>query len=133
MAAKSQYVKLNNLLVYNSTIPTIEVKLDDTYNGAHRYRVRMAKGFNTKKQCIEYSKNTSVIQFIQKDTNGTFKEGFQSEQLVLILLDRIKKLNEVFPCEQNEKQIQALEMFLEACKERVDERLSRGVMGELKK
>ena len=56
-----------------------------------------------------------------------------SEQLALILLDRVKKLNERYPSEQNDKQIEGLTMYLQACKDRVEERINRGVMGELKK
>ena len=35
--------------------------------------------------------------------------------------------------EQNNKQIEGLTMYLQACKERIDDRINRGVMGELKK
>ena len=59
--------------------------------------------------------------------------GWQSEQLALILLDRVKKLNAKYPSDQNSKQIEGLEMYLAACKERIEERINRGVMGELKK
>lgn len=67
-----------------------------------------------------------------KHEDGTITPGWQSEQLALILLDRVKKLNEKFPCEQNAKQVAALEAYLDACKERIDDRLSRNVMGDLK-
>jgi hypothetical protein len=59
--------------------------------------------------------------------------GLQSEQIVLALLDRHKKLNDRFPSQQNAKMISGLEIFLAACKDRVQERINRGVMGELKK
>lgn len=58
--------------------------------------------------------------------------GVQSEQLVIILIDRHKKLNSRFPSPQNEKMLLGLQMFLDACKERVDERIKNGVMGQLK-
>lgn len=73
------------------------------------------------------------IQFVHKASDGTITPGLQSEQLVIALIDRHKKLNERFPSVHNEKMIQGLEIFLEACKERIDDRISRGVMGELKK
>ena len=59
--------------------------------------------------------------------------GLQSEQIVIALIDRTKKLNNVYPSLQNEKMIEGLQMFLDACQERVQERIERGVMGELKK
>lgn len=75
---------------------------------------------------------TTTLQFVQKNEDGTVIPGLQSEQLALILLDRVKKLNAKFPHPTNEKQIAGLEMYLDACKERVQERIDRGVMGELK-
>lgn len=74
-----------------------------------------------------------MIQFIQKLDDGTVIPGLQSEQLVLMLIDRHKKLNARFPSAQNEKMIQGLEMFLDASRERVEDRMNRGVMGDLKK
>ena len=68
-----------------------------------------------------------------RNDDGSITPGLQSEQLALILLDRVKKLNERYPSEQNDKQIEGLTMYLQACKDRVEERINRGVMGELKK
>ncbi|WP_159461422.1 hypothetical protein [Dysgonomonas massiliensis] len=51
----------------------------------------------------------------------------------MALLDRAKKLNGRFPSEYNKKMIEGLEMFLEACKDRVQDRIDRGVMGKLEK
>lgn len=80
----------------------------------------------------KYVDATDTIQFVHKHEDGTVTPGWQSEQLALILLDRVKKLNEKFPCEQNAKQVTALEAYLDACKERIDDRLNRNVMGDLK-
>lgn len=100
------------------------------YTGAHRYRARMCAGFVNGK--TKYVDATDTIQFVHKHEDGTITPGWQSEQLALILLDRVKKLNEKFPCEQNAKQVEALEAYLDACKERIDDRLDRNVMGDLK-
>ena len=80
----------------------------------------------------KYVDATDTIQFVHKHEDGTVTPGWQSEQLALILLDRVKKLNEKFPCEQNAKQVAALEAYLDACKERVEDRINRNVMGDLK-
>lgn len=74
-----------------------------------------------------------MLQFIQKADDGTVTPGLQSEQIVIALLDRQKKLNARFPSSHSDKAICGLEMFLDAQRERVQERISRGVMGELKK
>lgn len=117
--------------VFPSKEKTIQVINDATYGGAHCYIIRECLGFKDGK--TSYVDSKQVIQFIQKLDDGTVIPGLQSEQLVLMLIDRHKKLNARFPSAQNEKMIQGLEMFLEASRERVEERINRGVMGELKK
>ena len=130
MALKKKYQTIEELLVYPSLEPTIEVIPDDGFDGAHRYRAQMCAGFVNSK--TKYVDAADTIQFVHKHEDGTVTPGWQSEQLALILLDRVKKLNEKFPCEQNAKQVAALEAYLDACKERIDDRLNRNVMGDLK-
>lgn len=117
--------------VFPSEEKTIEVVYDKTYGGAHCYIMRECLGFADG--MTSYTGNSQVIQFIQKLDDGTVIPGVQSEQLALVLLDRHRKLNRRFPSPQNAKMIQGLELFLEASRERVEERMKRGVMGDLKK
>lgn len=133
MATKKLFETVENLIVFPSTEPTIEVIPTDGYNGAHRYRAKMSVGFNKKTNSAEYIDKTDTIQFVQKNEDGTMIPGWQSEQLALILLDRVQKLNAKYPSPQNEKQIEGLQMFLDACRERIEDRMNRGVMGDLKK
>lgn len=99
--------------------------LDDT---GHLYVLQNFKGYQQG-----YSNSAVTISFIKKLEDGTLIEGLQSEQLVEMLIHRTTLLNSKFPSSQFSKMIQGLEMFLEACKERVDDRIERNVMGELKK
>lgn len=117
--------------VYPSEEKTIRVVYDETYGGAHCYIMRECLGFADG--VTSYTGNEQVVQFIRNLDDGTVIPGIQSEQLALVLLDRHKKLNARFPSPQNEKMITGLEMFLEACKERVQGRMERGVMGKLEK
>ena len=126
ISSRKKYVPVKDLKVYPSNKETIEVNPDDGFNGAHRYRAQMCAGFVNGK--TKYVDATDTIQFVHKHEDGTVTPGWQSEQLALILLDRVKK----FPCEQNAKQVAALEAYLDACKERIDDRLNRNVMGDLK-
>lgn len=130
--------------VFPSEVKTIitMVPAGDPYNGAHRYAMVNCLGFEggqTKYQFERSGESEEVfpkgqmIQFIEKMDDGAVIPGVQSEQLVYVLLDRHKKLNARFPSPQNEKMIAGLEQFIEACRERVQERIDRGVMGELKK
>jgi hypothetical protein len=124
-------MKQLNFQVFPSEEKTISVEDDIIYGGAHKYEIQNSLGFNNGKAELHDSKQT--IQFVQKNDDGIMIPGVQSEQLAFILLDRCKKLNARFPSTHNEKMIIGLEMFLIACQERVEERIARGVMGELKK
>ena len=124
----------NNFLeatVYPSDVPTIAVAPDADYGGAHLYTFINSIGFKDGE--AQYHDSTQNIQFVQKNEDGTMIPGIQSEQLVIALIDRHKKLNARFPSPQNEVMISCLEGFLQACKERVDDRINRNVMGNLKK
>lgn len=127
----AECVKSVDAMVYPSDELTISVVDDAIYGGAHCYVMRECIGFNDGKP--QYVESEQVIRFVQKNDDGTMIPGLQSEQLVLALLDRHEKLNARFPSEQNAKMIAGLQMFLEACKERIKERMERGVMGKLKK
>jgi hypothetical protein len=116
--------------VYPSERRTIIAYHDDTYGGAHRYAVQKSVGFENGE--TKYVADMAEIRFVQKDPDGTVQPGLLSDQLVLVLIDRHQKLNAAFPSEHNEKAIAGLQQFLDAQRERVDERMSRGVMGELK-
>ena len=118
--------------VFPSKEKTILVANDEDYGGAHRYSFIGSKGFKDGKAEYDFS-SMQTIQFVQKNLDGSMTPGVQSEQLVIALLDRTKKLNAKFPSEQNEKMMVGLNMFLEACKERIEDRINRGVMGDLKK
>lgn len=116
--------------VFPSEENTITVSRDEIYGGAHYYQIKNCKGFNNGK--TEYDDTFQSIQFIQKEDSGEITAGLQSEQLVLVLIDRAVKLNNRFPSAQNEKMINGLQIFLDACRERVEDRINRGVMGNLK-
>lgn len=124
-------IKVLDKSVFPSDEKTIKVSPDKDYNGAHEYFIKNCLGFSDGK--TQYADSGQKIQFVQKNEDGSMIPGVQSEQLVIALIDRHEKLNARFPSAQNEKMIAGLQMFLDACKERVQERIDRGVMGDLKK
>jgi hypothetical protein len=118
--------------VYPSQMNTVILhEEDDVYGGAHCYSFTNCLGFAGGE--TQYTDSTQTIQFVQKLDDGRIIPGLQSEQIVIALIDRQKKLNARFPSSHSEKAIRGLETFLEAQRERVEERLQRGVMGDLKK
>ena len=117
--------------VFPSDEKTIHVTEDVDYGGAHKYTFNNCLGFSDGK--TQYNESSQTIQFVQKNKDGSMTPGLQSEQLVLALIDRQEKLNAIFPSPFNEKALVGLNMFLEAQRERVEDRMSRGVMGDLKK
>ena len=117
--------------VFPSEEKTISVEDCVEYGGAHKYTIENSIGFNNG--VAEYVDSNQTVQFVQKNADGTMIPGAQSEQLAFVLLDRCVKLNNRFPSSHNEKMITGLKMFIEACEERVQERINRGVMGQLQK
>lgn len=120
-----------NAVVFPSEKKTIWVENDPKYNGAHKYKVRDCLGFANDKTM--YGETYQTLQFVQKNEDGSIIPGLQSEQLALVMIDRAEKLNAAYPSEHNAKQIAGLKLFLEGCQDRIEERMARGVMGELKK
>lgn len=103
----------------------------DIYGGAHRYRFKLSEGY--KDGAAVYVDEYLEIHFVKKNDDGTMEAGLQNEQIIGALRDRHVKLNDRFPSEQNEEIIATLDKYLALCKARVDDRITRGVMGELKK
>lgn len=124
-------MKQLDALVFPSEEKTISVLDDENYGGAHFYSIRNCTGFVDGK--TQYLESEQCIQFVQKNDDGSMVPGLQSEQIVLMLIDRQEKLNARFPSEFHDKAIVGLQMFLQAQRERVESRIARGVMGDLKK
>lgn len=125
--------KVLDAKVFPSEDCTITVKDDAIYGGAHEYCIIESLGFDPVRHVAIHANTTQVIRFVHKPDDAPMEAGLQSEQLAYVLLDRCQKLNARFPSDHNTKMIAGLEMFLEACRERVQERIDRGVMGQLKK
>lgn len=117
--------------VYPSNEVTMFVNDSDGYGGAHDYLFKVTTGKKDGK--TEYLNEYESVQFVQKCDDGVIYAGAQDEQLIYILLDRIKKLNDKFPSVYNDKVIRGLKTALDGMEERVKDRLNRGVLGELKK
>lgn len=118
--------------VYPSTEQTIKVIENQKYGSAYAYSIKpMSKLENGK---IIYNENNPThLRFVQRLEDGTWAEGIQDEQLVYVLLDRIKKLDQKIPSAWNKMKIKALEIYLSACKGRVKQRIADGKFGTLKK
>lgn len=65
-----------------------------------------------------------------KEVGG--RNGFQNEELIAILIDRMNVLNAEFPSEENLHAIQSLQTALNALELRTKRREARGVEGERK-
>lgn len=119
--------------VFPSNDKTISVQPDPIYGGAHVYAVQHSLGFNPTTQQAETGKGYTILRFVYKpEGDAAMVEGLQSEQLILVVKDRLRKLNNKYPSKHNDKQMAGLDMFLEGCQDRIEERLSAGVMGQLK-
>ena len=117
--------------VFPSEEITIHVKEDDTYGGAHLYEFTESLGFNNGK--ADYISTKQRLQFVKKEEDGSMTAGIQSEQILIALIDRHKKLNDKFPSREGALAITKMEEALHWLEARVKERINRQVMGELKK
>lgn len=117
--------------VYPSVIASISVEVDDEYGGAHNYFFANCTGFEDGQ--TKYVNGSQEIQFVKKESDGTMTPGLQSEQLLIALIDRHKKLNAKYPSREGALAITKMEEALHWLEARVKERIQRGVMGELKK
>jgi hypothetical protein len=119
-------------VVFPSDERTIAVLEDDTYGGAHRYYITNCLGHKDGKTTYTPGEG-QTLQFVMKPANGEeVLPGIQSEQLIILLIDRTERLNAKFPCAENVEMIACLQGALDASKKRVQDRMAREVMGELK-
>jgi len=121
---------LKDLKVFPSDEATIGVYDDVDYGGAHEYKIKECAGFSDGK--TQYVDSYQYIRFVKKEKDGSMTPGLQSEQILLALIDRHKKLNAAYPSKYNEKMLEGMQMAIDAMQERVTDRMNRDVMGELK-
>lgn len=118
--------------VFPSKIQSVAVAEDDEYGGAHYYHFISSMGFEDG-EAKYTSEKSQGIQFIKKESDGTMTPGLQSEQLLIALIDRHKKLNAKYPSREGALAITKMEEALHWLEARVRERIDRGVMGKLEK
>lgn len=78
------------------------------------------------------------LQFIEKmpapgipdGTLATVNDGTTNEEVLAVLIDRIKVLNEKFPCKENAVALTHIETGLLWLEKRTRDRLARGVEGK---
>ncbi len=120
------------LKVFPSKEETISVEHDEKYSGAHKYEIVNCLGYDPEKGTT-YHNTTQTIQFVEKKEDGTIVPGLQSEQLLLMLIDRHVKLDAIYPDPENKKMIEALKLALGHQESRAHNRIAAGKMGKLEK
>lgn len=116
----------NNITVWATAEP------DYADGPAHQFKFQNSLGFNNGE--AQYAEDSyQTLQFVQKNPDGSMTPGLQTEQLLIAIYLRHKSLNDKFPSEQGEAFLAHIAGALQLQKDRVLERMNRGVMGELKK
>ena len=115
--------------VFPSNEKTILVVDDQEYRGAHRYLFINSLGPQNGQAKYDFE-SIQTIQFVKKNNDGTMTPGIQSEQLLIALIDRHKKLNNRFPSREGSIAITKMEEALQWLEARVKERTESGVMGD---
>lgn len=116
--------------VFPSSKPSISVLVNEN-SREHKYIVAECAGFVDGETI--YSGTFRTLDFLRADGEGGFIPGFQNEQLLIVLIDRCKKLNAEFPSREGALAITKMEEALFWMEARVKERVARGVMGKLEK
>lgn len=70
------------------------------------------------------------LNFIKKVDGKLMHDGTTTEDVLDVLIDRIKTLDEKFACEQNKWAIDYLEKAKAALEARIEDREKRGVEGK---
>lgn len=101
----------------------------------HRYKLA-----NFEPTWEDGSYPEQVIQFIEKVSKEegfselvTLHNGTTNEEVLKVLIDRLRYLNNKFPCIENKLAIANLQIALFHLEERTKERLKRGVEGKHEK
>lgn len=68
-----------------------------------------------------------TIQFIKRTNGEMVNAGTTNEELLEVLIDRLKFLNGKFPCRENEQALNHMEMALDWLNERTRKRVAQGV------
>jgi len=75
----------------------------------------------------------SIISFMKKDEAGNVTPGITNEDVIRVLINRLRGLNNEFPCNENKVAIKGLAVALQALQRRTEDRVKRGVEGKLEK
>lgn len=125
-------VKLLSTTVFPSEKKTVAVHdYDNEYGGAHKYTFINSLGYRNGKS--KYDDSVQTIQFAKLDHDGTVTPGVQDEQLIIAMIDRHEKFQKLYPSEENVQIIILLYNILNLKRKRIEDRIERDVMGELKK
>ncbi len=92
--------------------------------------VYLLQNYNANPQKQADSSRTQQLRFLEMNEHGEYIEGTTNEEVLEVLLDRIKYLNAKFPCEENRLAIDAMEIALLFFYKRTKDRISRGVEGK---
>lgn len=94
------------------------------------------KGHLYQLDSFNFGKPSQAIQFIEKipvgELLGTVNDGTTNEEVLAVLIDRMKYLQDKFPCRENAIVITKLEESLMWLEKRTSDRVSRGVEGSHK-
>ena len=101
-----------------ASVENVFVSNEDTYGGAHDYHFKKCLGWDKEKGESKFIDETATISFVRKEESGMVA-GIQSEQLIVCLIDRHRKLDAKFPCDENKEFIRCLEEALEWQKSRI--------------
>lgn len=125
------YTTLNSLFK-EKTMPTeiIHTSRDghivQSFSGICEVSNKERKGHE---YAVQFGDNIHYVNFQNGAITANGVNGLTNELLLIILIHRTKYLNDLFPCQENEKAIEHMEQALAQFNKRTSDRIKRSVEG----
>jgi len=88
-------------------------------------------GHNYQLKQMKQSKVAPILSFYEMRDDGTIINGTTNEEVIKVLIDRIRRMNAKFPCRENAVAIGKLREALSWLERRTADREARGVEGKM--
>ena len=88
-------------------------------------------GHNYQLKQVKQSKVAPILSFYEMQKNGTIINGTTNEEVIKVLIDRLRRMNLKFTCRENTVAIGKLREALSWLERRTADRETRGVEGKM--
>jgi hypothetical protein len=124
----SALAQMNAMIKWKAENPNFGLPAEQ-YHGSHPISYTLSHDTVCYEKGAHYGIPYNQIKFLQFNNGELVQAGTTNEPLLVVLLDRIKMLDEKFPCAENKEALHHIEKALEALDRRTALRQSQGIVG----